>query len=401
MTCAPQPRRWVTVVGIGVVLAAALACHTPRRPTPPPTPPPIVEPPAPPVEVDPHPEPLIRPDAVIRGVGASDYASLGDPRVNLGDFAHALGDLGLRHTRVWLIDAWAMGKTNEPGTYVGYVPVRWNPAADAWDLNDWDPAYFDRLREYADQMNRHGIVPVFTLLELYAWSAEKQGLLWVPNQDFSFLRRNIQGIRWGHPDDRTFGAPPYEGEGLPDDWLRTFTIRVLDALGPASYVIELGNEMKEKPMHVRLAQMLRTHGYGGPIQVNRNEETPGQWRNMMVNTPGFDYLAIHGKDDLGYLDEVWPASQSTEPTYREMWRIADASRIVLSSDGARKSVNVDDAYDYPRLTAVFLDALARGAAVEHQLSVKLRRFTHADLQWAADLAAYDAPMLRELVAAAR
>jgi hypothetical protein len=93
-----------------------------------------------------------------RSVGASDYQALGDPRVDVTAFAAALGELGVTFTRVWLVDAWAIG-TGETGTYAGVLPVTRQPDG-RWDLFAWNPAYFTRLRLFADEMNRHGIMPV-------------------------------------------------------------------------------------------------------------------------------------------------------------------------------------------------------------------------------------------------
>jgi hypothetical protein len=95
-------------------------------------------------------------------LGASDYQSLGDPRVDPEEFAAALAGLGATFTRVWLIDAWATG-TGETGTYDGVLPVT-RRADRRWDLFAWNAAYFERLRAYAGAMNQHGITPIFTLL---------------------------------------------------------------------------------------------------------------------------------------------------------------------------------------------------------------------------------------------
>ena len=69
-----------------------------------------------------------------------------------------------------------------------------------------------------------------------------------------------------------------------------------------------------------------------------------------------------------------------EPVYKTFRGFYDSltetpQRIILSSDGCRKSTNVDDAYDYPALEAVFEDGLRRGFSMEHQSRMKLRGFT--------------------------
>lgn len=146
-------------------------------------------------------------------------------------------------------------------------------------------------------------------------------------------------------------------------------------------------------MHIRIRDMLRELGYDGPIQVNRNHETPGQYQNMIVE-PGFQYLAIHGRESIDYLDRVYPETESSVPTYRRMWETADASRVILSSDGARASLDMTRAYDYDRLAAVFVDALARGAAVEHQLARKLSKYDGGD--WRREAFEYDRAFLEAL-----
>src|SRR5690606_25396947 len=151
--------------------------------------------------------------------------------------------LGVRHTRVWLIDAWATG-TGETGTYDGFLPIEAPEDAAPWDLEAWRGDYFDRVRQFALQMNGQGIVPAFTLLELYAWSENKQGLLWVPDRNQGPWRHNVNGVKWGEPDARTF-------ESLPDPWLREFSRRVLAGLEGTSFVIEIGNEMPNRAMHLR------------------------------------------------------------------------------------------------------------------------------------------------------
>jgi hypothetical protein len=323
-------------------------------------------------------------------LGASDYQSLGDPRVDPLEFAAALADLGVTFTRVWLLDAWATG-AGEPGTYDGVLPVT-RRSDGRWDLFAWNAAYFERLRTYAGAMNQHGITPVFTLLELYSWSETKQGLLWVPDQSRGLFRANVNDIRWGHPDGPTLTA-------LPDTWLRAFSCRVVETLGDRRFVIELGNETPDGRMHDRLLAHLRTTcGYAGEVLVNRDRNTPDLIEEMDIGRR-FDRLSIHGAQSLAYLDESH-AGDGRFRTWRALYDSGiDMAHIIVSSDGARATTDVERAYDYPALREVATDILRRGGSYEHQLAIKLRRFR--DGRYDLDDLRYDAPFLRALAEAAR
>lgn len=321
-------------------------------------------------------------------VGASDYQSLGDPRVDPAAFAEALAALGVTFTRVWLIDAWATG-TGETGTYEGVLPAS-RGGDGRWDLFAWSQPYFRRLRAYAEQMNHRGITPVFTLLELYSWSAGKQGLLWVPDQSRGLFRANVNGVRWG-PDSDTLDA-------LPDRWLREFSCRVIDTLKGTRFVIEIGNEMPDAAMHDRVLAHLRTTcGYEGEVWVNREHGEAELFATLDVGRR-YDRWSIHGATSLAYLDES--RGDGPRRTLRALFDTGiDMSRIVVSSDGARASTDVARAYDYAGLTAVATDILGRGGSYEHQLAIKLRRFRDGRYDL-ADLK-YDEAFLRGLAALTR
>lgn len=367
---------------------------TPLPPVPGPTPQPP-SPPVPPLPPMPPGPPSGNPNA---RVGASYYVSATNPLCDPVEFALRLSNLGVGFTRTWLLDAWAV-EGGGPGTYHGFLPVN-RRSDNRFDLNEFNAAYFGRLQDYTMALNARRIIPQFTLLELYAWSERKAGNLWVPDPNRGPYRNNVNGVRWGDPDDRTFGAPPYEGQGLPDAWFSEFIGRTVEALGTLDYTFEIGNEMPEKPLHHRLKARARAAGYAGPLQVNRNEDTPGQYFNMRIGKPdGFDTIALHGMRDLGYLDVEYPreAEVGRPTTLRAMWRHADIdpARITLSSDGCRKTTNVEDAYDYPRLLEVAQDTLRRGASYEHQLAMKLRLFTEGRLRL-DDIEQFDGAFLRGL-----
>jgi len=316
---------------------------------------------------------------------ASYYTSLTDPRIDPAEFAAQLHDLGCNGTRVWLIDAWAVGQGT--GCYDGYHP--WVRNNDGWwNLNAVSQPYLDRLRNYVEQMNSYGILPQLTGWELYSWSDRKQGLLWVPNAALGPFRHNRQGIVYGK--DTAFRVI---ATGGPHQFLAAFYQRVVDTLMGLSYEIELGNEMPEKELHYRLRDAWRTAGYLGRIGVNRNDDTPGQYHNMKIGVE-FDGISYHGKSHIEYLDEVYP-DEPIYSTFREFYTAPPVpSHITLSSDGCRKSTDVEDAYDYPMLEAVGRDALSRGFGFEHQLALKLRGFTAGYVS--LDDIKYDAPLLRSL-----
>jgi hypothetical protein len=303
-------------------------------------------------------------------LGLSYYTSLTDPRVDPSAFAARLQDAGATHTRVWLLDAWA-GGPHGTGQYLGYVP--WEEGGDGrYDLWRVNPAYMDRLRAYVEAMNAHGILPELSGLELYTWSDRKQGMLWVPDAARGPFRKNRQGVYYA--DDSAFDriAQP-SGE---DAFLGHFYSQVVATLAGLAYAVELANEMPQKELHARLRHLWRAAGYRGSLGVNRNEDTPGQYANMKIGkSDGYDRISFHGRREIAYLDEVYP-DEPLYPTFRAFYASGpDATRIILSSDGCRKSTDVNDAYDYDALTVVAQDALARGCGYEHQSCMKLRGFT--------------------------
>lgn len=324
-------------------------------------------------------------------LGASYYTSLTDPRVDVAEFALRLADLGCTLTRVWLLDAWAIGASAGTSCYDGLLA--WERQSDGrFDLWRVNPFYLERLRAYVEVMNVAGILPELSGLDLYTWSDRKQGLLWVPHTTWQPFHHNRQGLRYAGDDAfARIGQPTAE-----DAFLRQFYRQVVETLAGLVYTVELGNEMPEKPLHERLREAWRLAGYTGTISVNRHEDTPGQYANMRIGQPGgYDRISFHGKRDLPYLDEAFPR----EPTYRTFRafydsRTAQPARVVLSSDGCRKSTNVDDAYDYAALGAVARDARAWGCGYEHQLALKLRGFTHGTID--LNDITFDAPLLRAL-----
>ena len=105
--------------------------------------------------------------------GASYQTAMTHPDVVPAEWAAMLVDAGCDFTRIWCYDAWAIG-SHGPGQYEGYVP--WlRDAEGVFDLDAPNEAYYERLHEFVEAMNAAGITVQLTVLELYGWSARKQG----------------------------------------------------------------------------------------------------------------------------------------------------------------------------------------------------------------------------------
>jgi hypothetical protein len=352
-------RKWILV---SLMLVAACGA-TVRGPVfTPPVPAPVPVPVVPPVV-----EPARRPEVTFPALCASNYAEFTDPDMDVPALAAWYERHGVTCTRAWLIDAWAIGEREPDGTfkrgqYDGRIPVVRLPSGQ-FDLSRWDESYFASLRGSVDTMNAHGVWPHLTVLELYAWSDRKSGLPFVPDVNLQPYRNNVNGVRWGGPDDPTLFT-------LPDPWLRAFTCKVVETLAGTSYMLQVGNEFPEKELHWRMIDTFRECGYQGQVSVNRNEDTPGQYWNM--DTGGrVDRLELHGFMDIGYLDVEHPreAEAGRPTTFRAMWGLVDPARVIVSSDGG--GGNPDR---LPELREVACDALRRGASYEHQLAIKRNRF---------------------------
>jgi len=154
--------------------------------------------------------------------------------------------------------------------------------------------------------------------------------------------------------------------------------------------------MPEKEMHHRIAAALISHfssDWFPDLTVNRNDDTPGQYKNMQIGGDRYDRIAYHGKDSLAYLDEVFPNEPDFQ-TFREFYNsgTCEPSRIIMSSDGCRIN-NTIDCYDWNTLGEVFCDHLDRGFGTEHQSCVKMRPFVEGRLDLRAD---FEGDWLRSL-----
>lgn len=328
---------------------------------------------------DPPPAAYAPADARPVGIGVSHYGAPSNLDIDLRAWLRLLADLGVRHTRIgWMMDAWANGN-NQPslgasipgGMYAGAKP--WRQLSDGrFDLAEFDPVYWDRVVEFAEIAREVGIHVVWTLFDLYSWSNQKAKLWGVPTPNLQPQRCNINGVRWGVPDDDIgFWTQPL-------DWVqRDFIGKTVAVLTPFRTVcsIEIGNEWKQKEHHGLVRDELRKRGWTGDVQVNRNEDTPSQYHNMGIGLPispmnpaegGYDRIAFHGCESLAYLDHDHGSSQHRFRTFRAAWDSGQIApnRVVISTDGV--GFSHPPYYDIAALMEVVRDAKARGFAVEHQ-----------------------------------
>lgn len=313
-------------------------------------------------------------------VGASYNVAHQNPGCDLPALAERLRDVGCTFTRLNAEDPWAIGERDgdgrfKPGQYDGtQIVERARDGDGRFNLSDVNERHYDRLRWAVQHMNARGIVVQVSIFGLYGWSTRKEGMLWVPDMNLQPYRRNVQGVRW--EGDGTF-------DRLPDALLEQHIFWTVNATKDLACIYEPGNEMPEKPMHFRIAQAIRALRPGAIISTNRQDDTPGQYRNMQVGQGLIDMLALHGKDSLAYLDEDWPY-EPVHKTFRSRWADRDGiegdgsyepDRIIMSTDGCRASVDPTRTYDYDTLLKVCRDHKARGFSIEHQLSIKMRPFT--------------------------
>jgi hypothetical protein len=362
-------------------------------PPPPPTPPPL-PPPIPPGGAVPnmHAWPKFG-GSYATGPWRRDY----DPSL----FASLNRDAGGDFTRYWLLDAWGVAP-NGPGQHAGIQP--WlRDSAGVFDLSAPNPEWDDRLNRCVRIQNNAGATVQLSVLNLYSWSTRTEGRQWVPDPNLGPFRRNRNGVRWD--DDTTF-------DRLPDWVVEQLIARACAAVNGLAVQFEVaGNEFPEKSTHVKMAAMLKSHftaTWRPDISCNRNEDTPGQYFNMKIGRPieyedavgQFDLIAYHGKDRLSYLDEVDEDEPSHRPnTFRKLWDQSwdegrvDPGRIIMSSDGCRKSGGlIDDCYEWDVLAEVFRDHVRRGFTIEHQSRIKMRPFLENRL----DLRDFEGDWLRSI-----
>ncbi|HMJ82299.1 MAG TPA: hypothetical protein VK504_03990, partial [Vicinamibacterales bacterium] len=197
----------------------------------------------------------------------------------------------------------------------------------------------------------------------------------MPDGNLGPWRNNTNSVKWGgkyngdiKEDDPTLAA-------LPDTWQVALCEWLIPIIGGDGTVIEIGNEMPEKELHQRTAALIRQIiSPRQEVSWNRNEDTPGQYANMMKRANEYQRCAYHGRllKRVSDLDRVYPR-EPDYPTFRAFFDDCphEPARIIFSSDGARSSDDPIDTYDWPNLLAFATEVLRRGCSYEHQSRMKM------------------------------
>jgi len=305
--------------------------------------------------------------------GASHGNGLLDTRWDHEGFAQLMGGFfgGRWTTRVNVLSAsWAEASPHFAWPFMRLPDGR-------FDLSRWNPAFFDdRLPRFVETANRYGGVPILTFLELYSWSRRKD-VSADHDQDRDWPRHNVNGLHWEREDTTLYR--------LPDAWLTELIERVLTRLNDVGVVVvEPFNEGPEKDVHLKIANIVKRVSPDTRVQVNRNEDTPGQYFNMGVGTRHVDQIAFHGWKTLGFLTKDFPDEVKAQPTRPRTFAQffdkqahdgralrVDFSRVCCSSDGARSSDDPIHPYHYPDLLKVFAFVAGKGGSLEHQSRSKM------------------------------
>lgn len=271
---------------------------------------------------------------------------------NIPETVRIYQDLGVQVTRVNLLSALWPGVDTLPFTKL---------ANGKWDLYQWNQVYFDRLIEVRDRMNSAGIVVQWTNYELYSWSDRKPG----SQQDGTPWRNNVNGVNWVE-DDSMFDI-------LPEEWSRNWITKVVPYLNLNVNPFEIGNEFPEKGLHYRVKDLVKAVNPTALIQVNRNEDTPGQYKNMKIGRD-FDFIAFHGnklkvKSDLNRVYSREPEFKTFNEFFDECPH--DPKRIIFSSDGARSSSDPVNTYNWDALAEFVQEIKRKGCSFEHQSRAKM------------------------------
>ena len=310
--------------------------------------------------------------------GCSHAAGLLDSRWDYKAFAPLMAGIfgGKWQTRVNVLSAsWAESSPHFVWPFTKLPDGR-------FDLYRWNPAFFeDRLPRFIEWHNKYGGVPVLTFLELYSWSKRKN-VSADHDQDKDWPRNNVNGLHWERDDTTLYR--------LPDAWLSELIWRVVTVAKNAGIVaVECANEFPEKPVHFKIAEIVKSINPDCRVQVNRNEDTPGQYMNMQVGQGLVDAIAFHGWKDRGFLTDDFPNEPAKRPrTFKQFFDNkaqdgrslgVDYSRVVCSSDGSRASNDPIHTYDYLELLNVFKFVDSKGGSVEHQSRSKMTPGARVDM----------------------
>lgn len=265
-------------------------------------------------------------------------------------------DCGVNYSSINLINASRSGN--------GVFPFK-QLSDGKWDLFDWDERYFERLIEIREKFNKAGIVIPWCFLELYSWSNRKPG----PQQIGTFWRNNVNGIYWP-PDDSTLTKL------LPDKWCKEFIKKVCPLLDLNVNMFRIGNELPEKPLHYRVRDEVRKIIPNAQFDVNRQDDTPGQYMNMKIGKD-FNFISFHGSK-LKELSDLKRNDYEDGPF--DSWQDFiddkghDRWRVTFSSDGARTGPgkdSPDNPYDWNKLGEFADHMVSLGYGFEHQSRAKM------------------------------
>jgi hypothetical protein len=164
-----------------------------------------------------------------------------------------------------------------------------------------------------------------------------------------------------------------------DPWLAQFCHDMAKLFGD-TVDFTVGNEFPEKEFHYRVRDALRAGDPRVRVLVNRNSDSPGEYRNMKIKQNEFAGISFHGWKDMPFVDKAWwnpaDAVDPNEPnTHRKLlhspdW--ADPVKIVACTDGARNGQpDPEHAYDWPELFDAATIAIEAGAGYDHQSARKM------------------------------
>ena len=276
-------------------------------------------------------------------------------------------DCGVQYSSVNLLSADRGGDGPHPFTQL---------PDGRWDLYKWDELYFERLLEIKEKFNKAGIIIPWCFLELYSWSNRKPG----SQQIGTFWRNNVNGVYWP-PDDSTLTRL------LPDEWCKEFLKKICPLLDLNVNMFRIGNELPEKGLHERIRDEVRRVVPGALIDVNRNDDTPGQYMNMKIGR-NYDFISFHGRQ-LKELSDLKRRDYEDGPF--DSWQDFidddghDKWRVTFSSDGARTDTrdssgrlltskdSADNPYDWDKLKEFFRHMKKLGYGFEHQSRAKMTK----------------------------
>lgn len=312
--------------------------------------------------------------------GATIANSLLDTRWDAQQWADMLGGIfaGRAVTQVNVLSAlWPDAAPHMQHPFVQEPDGRWN-------LRKMNPLFYSRLEQYVEAMNRRGVVVQLCFLELYSWSYRKSNVPF--NKAHSPFRHNVNGVNWKGgtraEEDATLAI-------LPDAFLTELIQRVASAVKGAGVAFLPGNEFPEKPVHFKIADVIKGVWPDARVITNRNEDTPGQYMNMRVGQGTIDMIAYHGWDNMGFLAKDFPSEPMTRPrTFHQFFDKRaqsgaalpiDFARVICSSDGSRSSDDPVQTYRWEELLDVFAYVAAKGGTVEHQSRAKMTPGARLDM----------------------